>query len=51
LFYEFARAIKEARPKIAMGENVKGLLLHEGGKTLQLMVEILDELGYDVNIK
>jgi DNA (cytosine-5)-methyltransferase 1 len=51
LFYEFARAIKEAKPKIAMGENVKGLLLHEGGKTLKLMVDILDGLGYDVAYK
>jgi DNA (cytosine-5)-methyltransferase 1 len=48
LFYEFARAIKETQPLICVGENVRGLERHEGGKTLQGMVEVLDELGYDV---
>lgn len=51
LFYEFARAVKEARPKIAMGENVKGLLTHDGGKTLATMVTILQDLGYNVAYK
>jgi DNA (cytosine-5)-methyltransferase 1 len=48
LFYEFARAVKEANPKIAIGENVKGLLTHENGKTLRAMVSILQDLGYKV---
>jgi DNA (cytosine-5)-methyltransferase 1 len=51
LFYEFARAVKEAEPKIAIGENVKGLLTHDGGRTLQTMVKILEELGYRVQHK
>jgi len=51
LFYEFARAVKEARPKIAIGENVKGLLTHENGNTLRSMVKILQDLGYDVAFK
>ena len=51
LFYEFARAVKEARPKIAIGENVKGLLTHEGGKTLDAMVNVLQDLGYKVAYK
>lgn len=48
LFYEFARAVKEVNPPICIGENVKGLLNHEGGKTLQGMISILDEIGYNV---
>lgn len=48
LFYEFARCVKEVRPKIAMGENVKGLLRHDNGKTLEAMVSILEDLGYRV---
>lgn len=48
LFYEFARCIKEVKPKIAVGENVKGLLNHEGGATLKIMVQVLEELGYKV---
>jgi DNA (cytosine-5)-methyltransferase 1 len=46
LFFEFARAIKAIRPKIAIGENVRGLLSHDGGKTLQVMIDVLRELGY-----
>lgn len=48
LFYEFARAVKEVNPPICIGENVKGLLSHDNGKTLQGMISILDEIGYNV---
>ena len=48
MFYEFARAVKEINPLICVGENVRGLLSHDGGRTLQGMVSILDELGYKV---
>lgn len=48
LFYEFARAVKETQPAICIGENVRGLLSHEGGETLKGMISILDELGYRV---
>jgi len=48
LFYEFARVVKEVNPSICIGENVKGLLNHDNGKTLQGMISILDEIGYKV---
>ncbi|KAA3649966.1 MAG: DNA (cytosine-5-)-methyltransferase [Bacteroidetes bacterium] len=48
LFYEFARVVKEVNPAICIGENVRGLLSHENGKTLQGMISILDEIGYHV---
>ncbi len=48
LFYEFARVVKEVNPPICIGENVRGLLSHENGKTLQGMISILDEIGYNV---
>lgn len=51
LFYEFARIVKEVQPKVAIGENVKGLLTHDGGKTLQTMVGVLQDLGYKVAYK
>lgn len=51
LFYEFARAVKEAKPKVAIGENVKGLISHENGKTLKTMVKVLQDLGYNVAYK
>lgn len=48
LFYEFARVVQEVNPLLCIGENVKGLLTHDGGKTLQGMISILDEIGYRV---
>lgn len=48
LFYEFARVVNEVQPPICIGENVRGLLSHEGGKTLEGMLSILDEIGYNV---
>lgn len=51
LFFEFARAIHAVRPKIAIGENVRGLERHDGGRTLKTMLAALDDLGYRVNYK
>ena len=51
LFHEFARCIREVEPKIAIGENVRGLLTHDGGRTLKTMVKILQDLGYRVAYK
>jgi DNA (cytosine-5)-methyltransferase 1 len=48
LFYEFARVVQEVNPVLCIGENVRGLLSHEKGKTLQGMISILDEIGYNV---
>jgi DNA (cytosine-5)-methyltransferase 1 len=48
LFYEFARAVTEVNPPICIGENVRGLLSHDNGNTLQGMMSILDEIGYNV---
>lgn len=51
LFFELARAVKETKPKIALGENVKGLLRHDNGRTLKIMVDIMKDLGYRVKHK
>jgi DNA (cytosine-5)-methyltransferase 1 len=48
LFYEFARAVKEIQPILCVGENVRGLITHDGGKTLAGMVSVLEEIGYKV---
>jgi len=48
LFYEFARVVKEVKPDICIGENVRGLLSHEKGNTLEGMISILNEIGYRV---
>lgn len=46
LFFDFARAIRDIQPEIAIGENVRGLEKHDGGRTLKTMLKTLDELGY-----
>lgn len=46
LFFELARAVREIQPKVFMGENVKGLLSHEDGKTLDIIRNAIAELGY-----
>ena len=46
LFYEFARAVKETNPKVILAENVKGLVSHNSGKTLETIKDIIDEIGY-----
>ncbi len=51
LFYEYARVIRETQPKVILGENVRGLERHDGGRTLATMLTILDELGYNVSYR
>lgn len=51
LFFEFARAVKEIKPKVLMMENVRGLLTHDKSRTFMTMLRILDGLGYDVAAK
>ena len=46
LFFEMARAIREIQPKVFMGENVKGLLSHDDGRTLEVIRNAIVELGY-----
>lgn len=46
LFFELARAVKEVRPKVFMGENVRGLLTHDGGRTMDTIRGVIAELGY-----
>jgi len=46
LFFEFARAIKETQPKVFLGENVRGLLNHDNGRTIAAIKSVIKELGY-----
>ena len=48
LFFELARATEQIQPSILFFENVKGLLHHDKGKTFGIILNTLDELGYDV---
>lgn len=48
LFHEFARAIKEIQPMCFIAENVKGLLSHDNGQTLQVILNVFKQLDYFV---
>ncbi|TKI65290.1 DNA (cytosine-5-)-methyltransferase [Lysinibacillus mangiferihumi] len=48
LFFEVARAAQQIQPRYLFLENVKGLLSHDKGKTFGIILDTLDELGYDV---
>lgn len=48
LFYEFSRTIQETSPLCFLAENVKGLMTHDNGKTLPVILNTFSELGYHV---
>lgn len=48
LFFDVARIIEAKQPLVIMLENVKNLKSHDRGKTFKVIMDTLDELGYDV---
>lgn len=49
LFFTIERILKKHKPKVIVLENVKNLLTHDRGKTINKMLEILeDKLNYKV---
>lgn len=46
LFFELARAVSEIKPRVFFCENVKGLLSHDNGRTLDTIKNTIAELGY-----
>jgi len=49
LFFEIARIIREKKPRAFFLENVKGLVNHNGGRTLSVILDVLrNDLGYFV---
>jgi len=51
MFFEIARIAKHHKPKVLFLENVRGLLSHDKGKTFQIILETLQDLGYKVHYK
>lgn len=49
LFFEVARLAKTKQPRAILLENVKGLVGHDGGKTLDVIVQTLNDIGYHVD--
>lgn len=51
LFFDIARIAKEKQPKYMLLENVKGLLNHDKGRTMEVIVKTLSDMGYKVDFK
>ncbi|MEN2444539.1 DNA (cytosine-5-)-methyltransferase [Bacillus altitudinis] len=48
LFYPYSRILKEFCPKVFIAENVRGLVNHDQGKTLEVMLKVFQNAGYTV---
>lgn len=51
LFFEIIRIARYHKPKLILLENVRNLEYHNGGKTLKIMKEKLNSIGYHVFYK
>ena len=49
LFFDICRILNEKKPSVVFLENVKHLVHHNGGKTLQTILDKLEDLGYSVS--
>ena len=49
LFFDICRILAHHKPKMFFLENVKGLVSHKNGQTLNVILENLKSLGYDVH--
>ena len=47
LFFEIAKIARVKRPTYLVLENVQGLLSNDKGRTFEIILQTLDELGYD----
>ncbi|MUG32987.1 DNA cytosine methyltransferase [Psychrobacter sanguinis] len=50
LFHDIASILEAKKPKFAVLENVKGLISHDKGHTLKVILNTLTQLGYSCNI-
>ena len=48
LFFDVARICAYHKPKVIFCENVKGLTIHDKGRTFKIITETLEQLGYNV---
>jgi DNA (cytosine-5)-methyltransferase 1 len=49
LFYDYARLVKEIQPKVFIYENVRGLLVHDNGKTWEVIKDVFESLNYEIS--
>lgn len=51
MFYHYATFLEKLKPKMFLAENVKGLVNHDDGKTLDVMLNVFEQIGYTVQYK
>ena len=51
LFYQFIRFVEVLKPKAFVMENVRGILTKDGGHVKEAMMKIMDDLGYNVDVR
>lgn len=51
LFEAIARILAVKQPQAFLLENVKGLVGHDGGRTLRIIIETLEGVGYSVDYR
>lgn len=51
MFFYYAEFLRQLQPKMFLAENVKGLTTHDGGRTIQTMVDVFEDLEYTVEWK
>lgn len=51
LFYDYARLVKEIRPKVFIYENVKAILSNDNGRTWATMCQVFTDLDYTWDFK
>ena len=51
IIFHIARILKETQPPCFLLENVRGLVTHDKGRTLQIILDELNQVGYNVTYK
>ena len=51
IIFNIARVIEETKPEAFLLENVKGLLSHDKGETIKVILKKLESTGYNVTYK
>ena len=50
LFFDYIRILKEFKPKFFLAENVSGMLADRHSEAVQNIVQMFEEVGYDVTL-
>ncbi|MEG2483690.1 MAG: DNA (cytosine-5-)-methyltransferase [Lachnospiraceae bacterium] len=51
IIFHLARILEETQPACFLLENVKGLVTHDKGKTLKIIIDELNRVGYNVDYR